>query len=162
GVSVGVAPNPLADELFVTVELDEDKYLPAALPPRYNVNVPWDGPKGVLAGIHSDAKASFQALMGVSGILDPLVGLIYSKGFDTDRYQLDPPGGSHDLENVVFNAAVRGGVIDTKNSGYSVDDNQPYPIYGWMSLEWVPKLVKVIDDRVVTTTEIADLVAARR
>lgn len=27
--------------------------------------------------------------------------------------------------------------IQTTNSGFVVDDDQPYPIYGWITLRWV-------------------------
>jgi hypothetical protein len=163
GVSVNVSSTPSGDELVVTVTLNEAAYIPSNPPAPHNVHVPWDGPTGLLAGIHGDGKTAIQAVMGIAGILDPGgVAVVYANGFDTDRYDLPPPTGEHDAENVVSNAVVTSAGVATVNTGYVVDDAQPYPIYGWIRLEWseftiatlgATELAATIDRRLQSASE---------
>ncbi len=137
GVSVSVSSTGHEDEALLTISMDSSQYQPAQPPAPYNVNVPWDGPQGLLAGMLPDDAKGVQAFFGIAGALDPVVGMVWGKGFDTDRYDLPPPGSPRDGENVVMNARVTGdGIVGAASSGYAVDDSQPYPIYGWFTLHW--------------------------
>jgi hypothetical protein len=149
GVSIVVGSTPSADEIVLTVWMDEGGYKPMNPPAPHNVNVPWDGEKSILASLPQDKRSDLNKLFGLTTGLDFLVKLVYDKGFDTDRYDLAPPGGEHDFENLVYNAVVTTAGVASSNSGYVVDDNQPYPIYGWMTLEWVDtRIIKRLDPRV--------------
>ena len=62
--------------------------------------------------------------------------MVWGLGFETDRYDLPAPGSTHDNENVVNDAIVTSAGVNSGNSGYVVDDDQPHPIYGWLTLHW--------------------------
>ncbi len=138
GVTVSVSPTSNPDEVVLLVEMDDAAYPPAAAVQPKNVHVPWDGtPNSLLAGQKQADKAGLYALIEISGLLDSLVRLVWQKGFETDRYDIPPPGSPHDSENVVSHGWVTPTGIATKNSGFSKDDDQAYPIYGWLNLDWI-------------------------
>jgi hypothetical protein len=62
------------------------------------------------------------------------VGLILERGVETDEY--DAPRTVDILERT---NAVNHAFADRipVGAGVSQDDNQPYPIYGWMEVKWV-------------------------
>jgi hypothetical protein len=145
GVSVTVGSTGYDDELLVTVSMNSDEYKPADLPQRHNVHVSWDGPHGLLAGFPDEGKRTLiQGIMGAAGVLDPAVGIVWGNGFDTDRYDLPAPSSQYDNENVVRNAVVTNSGVNATNSGYSVDDGQPYPIYGWITLQWFDVTIRAV------------------
>jgi hypothetical protein len=131
GVSVTVTPSGYDDEVVLTVSMDDGEYTPAPLPPHHNVNVQWTGPHGL-----NIQNNGLQAVIDIAGALDSIVAAVWEKGFDTDRYDLPGPGSVHDNENVVLNAVVTRNSINATSTGYAVDNDQPYPIYGWLTLQW--------------------------
>jgi hypothetical protein len=122
GVAIEVTKGLNPDEVQVIVTMNDVNYHPATPPPMHHVAVQI-----------SDLPSSVQALAGVLGFLNPIVAPIIAEGILTDRYDLPSPQSVHDSENVVTNVDV---AQMAGNSTVSVDDNQPYPIYGWLTLQW--------------------------
>jgi hypothetical protein len=126
GVAIEVTTGPNPDEVQVIVSMNDVNYKPAAAPPRQTVTVHL-----------SDLPSEAQNVLNAAGITNPIVGPVIAKGILTDRYDLLPTQGIHDSENVVTDFVVGPGAIPgSVASSASVDDNQPYPIYGWLILQW--------------------------
>ena len=93
-------------------------------PPSHDVNVQisdlgWDKEKPIVG----------------LGSLNPLAGPVIAKGLVTNRYDLPRPNSIHDSENVVTNVVVDQ-ITPAQARQTSLDDSQPYPIYGWITLRW--------------------------
>jgi hypothetical protein len=100
---------------------------PATLPPKHDLTVQWS---------QLGAKYSYVIdALQIADILtlDILPAIILNRGILTDIY--DAPSASSPLDNQ--NVAVPVGVDQIQSwAGLSEDDNQPFPIYGWLNVWW--------------------------
>jgi hypothetical protein len=100
---------------------------PAKLPPKHDLTVQW-----------SELGKEYSWVIDALEIADLLTldiasAIILDRGILTDRY--DAPSASSPLDNQNVAASVG---IDQLQAGvgFSEDDNQPFPIYGWMNMFW--------------------------
>jgi hypothetical protein len=108
---------------------------PSPLPAKHDSTIQWD-----------QLGDEYSWLIDGLQIVDLLTGkaisaIVLNRGILTDRY--DPPiaSSSHDFENLagpvpideLLHAPVGGFQLPP---GCSIDDGQPFPIYGWMNVYW--------------------------
>ena len=127
GVAVQVTQEN-KDSVRVYVVINGDAYKPARLPVRHDQNITFDQIKKWAPELK---KKIDLLLIGVDILRFP-VGFIISKGILTDLYDAPVAASIHDGE-------INVSPVDTVGSiqkQFSVDDDQPFPIYGWLSLEW--------------------------
>lgn len=128
-VSAFAGENP--DEVAVLVILNDAGYTPARIPQPQEISVSFDD---LIRGAGSGRQA-LQAILGTAIGLNPAVEAVLAKGIVTTRYTLPPPESPKDGENVVTDQVVDAG-LRVPPMPYAVDDDQPYPIYGWLNLKW--------------------------
>ncbi len=128
GVAVEVSKGPIPDQVLVTVVMNDANYTSASLPQKHDVTVN-------ITDLPTDAQTAIGSIASVAGFPQVL-----GRGIVTERYDMPPAQSVHDNENVVTNVVVE------QMSGLtsvSVDDSQPYPIYGWLKLHWKRELIVV-------------------
>ena len=134
-----IQTEPDTAEVFIT--FGHAPFSPP-LPPRRERT--WS--KDELAAINSEATAAFLGVELISGLIQaisPLHGSvvgaavveeILSRGIKTDEYDTGP------LRNI--NTLDASHVVATGTNGVVTDDNQPYPVFGWLELSWMsPQIV---------------------
>jgi hypothetical protein len=104
---------------------------PPALPEKSHYSVSW----GQLGNEYFWIVSLWGLLLEP---IDPLGFLILSRGILTDRYAAPVAQSASDLLNVVGPMPLQD--IDS-SLGWSVGDDQPFPIYGWMDVYWVDQPV---------------------
>jgi len=112
GVHVAVSGGDGA--VAVRIDLDPAAYKVAPLPRRKDWNLPIE-----FLGRQTDVIDKIQL---VNLIGHPLAGLLLQRDWLTDRYDAPVAVSAHDSE--------------AGPMPYSVDDGQPFPIYGWMRVVW--------------------------
>jgi hypothetical protein len=125
GVRVQLADA--GDAIRVWVIFDETDYRPAALPTRYDRDIHFgDDPDGTLEEVMS-------GLTIVAGFAGPeeqaALGIIFARGIRTDRR--DTPQATSPRDGEVYS-------FPETTTSVSVDNNQPFPIYGWVNARWIP------------------------
>jgi len=113
GVNVAVSHTG-SDAAAVRIDLDPAAYQTAPLPRRKAWNLPV-----AFIGRQTDVIDKIQ-LANLIG--HPLAGLLLQRDWLTDRYDAPVAASPHDSE--------------TGTTPYNLDDGQPFPIYGWMRVEW--------------------------
>ena len=90
-----------------------------------------------LLGADALATAVASIIGGFIG-LDRLVALILSRGIRTDEYAALP-----EINILDSGRAVRDAPADNipVGVGLVVDNQQPYPIFGWLEARWVPIVI---------------------
>jgi hypothetical protein len=80
-------------------------------------------------------------LLGLGAILTPVVGAILARGIKTDQYDTSKMTSV----NILDASRAVTAFADNIPSGQGVvqNDNQPYPIYGWLELRYVPSEVSL-------------------
>jgi hypothetical protein len=109
---------------------------PAPLPPKHDLTVQWSQ----LGDKYSYVIDALQIADILT--LDIASAFILNRGILTDIY--DPPSASSPLDNQNVAASVAADQLQPW-AGLSEDDNQPFPIYGWLNVWWE-------DDSVIATT----------
>jgi hypothetical protein len=105
---------------------------PATLPPKHDLTVQWSQ----LGDKYSYVIDALQIADILT--LDILPAIILNRGILTDIY--DAPSASSPLDNQ--NVAVPVSVDQIQSwAGLSQDDNQPFPIYGWLNVWWQDRQV---------------------
>jgi hypothetical protein len=100
---------------------------PATLPRRHDQTVSWDA-LGAKYSYVIDALQIADILT-----LDIAAAVILNRGILTDSY--DAPSASSPLDNQ--NIATPVGIDQLlPSAGFSEDDKQPFPIYGWLNVWW--------------------------
>src|SRR5450755_134572 len=131
GVSVDVGAGQ--DEVTVFVTMNDVAYEPTAEPPKHDITVPLDALRN-----NPDVKKA----IGLIEATNPLTAPVLEKGIVTTRFDMPAPASSEDQVNVVQDVLVNrpGGVPGgvPRGGDQPVDDTQPYPIYGWISLRYAP------------------------
>jgi hypothetical protein len=100
---------------------------PATLPPKHDLTIQWSQ--------LGDKYSYIIDLLQIADILtlDILPAVVLNRGILTDRY--DPPQASSRLDN---QNVVTPTPIDklATGVGFSEDDDQPFPVYGWINVWW--------------------------
>jgi hypothetical protein len=124
GVAVRVydAGNGTVGILIVLGDLN-----PASLPPKHDLTVQWSQ----LGDTYSYVVDALQIADILT--LDIASAVILNRGILTDIY--DAPSASSPLDNQ--NVATPVGIDQLQAfAGFSEDDKQPFPIYGWLNVWW--------------------------
>ena len=142
-----------SNSVDVTVTLDSDKYSPPSLPVRKDCVYSVGELNSLAQGIETDfiVGETIAALVAASLITDALplaviiayVGVILARGLKVDAYDPLPEVNILDASQAVLNVSV-----DNIPSGMGlvVDNTQPYPVFGWLDVKWIP--VNVIQVKV--------------
>ncbi len=122
GVAVQVFPNG-SDSVNVMMSLNEASYVPPKLPNRHDWDIPFSTIK------------QFAGLPGwveyVGTVLNPIGSAWIHRDWRTDRYDAPRAFSAHDAQITrIAVADLRG---DTPSS---VDESQPFPVYGRMLVYW--------------------------
>jgi hypothetical protein len=100
---------------------------PAKLPPKHDFEVDWDQIQG------GKYNWIIDVLQLVDLILDPIGALVLERSILTDRYDAPVAASPLDFQNVAGPMPIS--QVD-QWVGFSEDDDQPFPIYGWMNVYW--------------------------
>jgi hypothetical protein len=100
---------------------------PAQLPPKHDLTVQW-------SELGSEYPLIIDALQ-IADILNSSIAsaVILNRGILTDRY--DAPSASSPLDNQNVAAPVEIGQL-RPGVGFAEDNDQPFPIYGWLDVWW--------------------------
>ena len=133
-VRTGVAVQVIQqgkDSVKVFVAMNAVNFKAPRLPVRHDFNVSFSD----LKTEEPDTAAYINGALAVGGFTRGAFDLLIARGILTDRY--DPPiaASVHDGEIISTTANALGG------KQFSVDDDQPFPVYGWLSLEWKTRRV---------------------
>ncbi len=122
GVAVQAYPSE-GDSVKVTVVMNEAAYQTAPLPPKRNLPVPY-------SFITSFASV-LSWVRNIAIVLHPYAAIVLSRDWYTDVY--DAPQAPNPAACAIRRVAANnlGG-----GSHFSVDDSQPFPIYGQIRLQW--------------------------
>ncbi|WP_425147187.1 hypothetical protein [Deinococcus sp.] len=134
GVTVQVRAES-ADSVRVYVAMNAATYKPAKLPIRRDLNVSFSSLKTQAPEAADYINGALAAAFVTRG---PLFGALIARGILTDRYDAPSAASIHDGEIVSAPISSLSG-----QPQFSVDDDQPFPVYGWLKLEWQPAGIKV-------------------
>jgi hypothetical protein len=128
GVAVQVVQNS-NDSVKVLIVMNSVSYKPAKLPRKRDWRVTFDQLTQMEPAAASAIKKfkHYEQWTHLGGILGN------PKDILTDRYEAPGAVSPHDREQIRAPVnALSGG------RHFSIDDNQPFPIYGFLSLQWLP------------------------
>lgn len=132
GVAVQVARGPEPNSVTVWMVLNEVGYVPAVLPPKHDWSIDLD----TLEQLNPDAGSVYRDVLFASILSGPAAPIILNRGILTDRYdapRASSPGDTNITRMPV--SALRG------NTAVTVDNSQPFPVYGFVSLDWQPPVI---------------------
>jgi hypothetical protein len=126
GVIVSVT-RASAESVRISIAMNAAAYRQAPLPVRHDVSI---SVNALINAAPENGKLLLNAFKYASPFLNPFV----DRGFLTDVYNAPIPASTRDGE-------ITDIAVDALNGGfqYSIDDDQPFPIYGWLRLEWQPR-----------------------
>ncbi len=133
--------SPARDTIEVAITLDSSTYKPPPLPANYGYRYSVDQLKKENADVGS-AYLDVEVLSGAIHLLvGDLVGAAAIEGFLERGIQ----GDLYDLHKgdvaILTNSGAVLNALATSippNAGITVDDNQIYPVTGWVEAKWVP------------------------
>jgi hypothetical protein len=131
-----------ADHVDVVVDLGSMRSSPP-LPQRNERTYQPDQLDKLSSGVGLDihlaelAGALAEALLGLVGIDTLFVASVLSRGVLTDEYAPLPAVNIRDSSHAVTNVLAQN---ITPGAGIVVDDEQPWPVIGWLEASWVPAL----------------------
>jgi hypothetical protein len=122
GVSIQVS-KAIDDAIVVSITMDPAAYQSPPLPPKHDWNIPYDDIRAKVDGLFWLDLVNF--------IGHPIAGIIINEDWVTDRYEAPRAVSSTGPQ-------ITRTVIDDLPpvTPASVDDGQPFPIYGQMRLQW--------------------------
>jgi hypothetical protein len=132
------------DAIDVLVVLNQVGYTPPALPQR--IEHTWS--REDLDALSSGTGIAILVLDALAGGIESLVGgtvgvleveRVLSKGIKTDAYGPIPDVDILDSSNAISNVSAD---QIPAGAGIRVNDDQPYPIYGWLEARWEPRIPK--------------------
>jgi hypothetical protein len=142
GVTVAVVPND-AESVHVFVAMNSVQYQPPDPPTAHDKNVPLTQ---LLESAGENPLSDFLeagTLCTILGVLNPaayakcfyVIVMLTARGVETNYRDNPVPGSTLDSQNVVKNVE-----IDRLpgNAPQSIDDSQPFPVYGYLTLQWGP------------------------
>ena len=126
GIVVQVVQEP-DDAVGVIIALNDVDYKPAPLPSVQHPSLSVQR----IAQLNPDAGDLYGALVGVDSILNPAAAAFFTRGIQTDTYNAPVASSPHDTDVTTVD-------IDALPGGphFSVDDDQPFPVYGWLDVKW--------------------------
>lgn len=134
------------DTVRVWVSMNAASYKPATLPVRHDAQISLADIKANKAEaaqtIDQFLAANYLTKVGLGLQGAALAAWLQSQGITYDRYAAPLAASIHDGEIIESRVEALG-----SGQQFSVDDDQPFPIYGWLRLEWQPFIV---DHHVVT------------
>jgi hypothetical protein len=142
GVVVQVI-NAGSDAVGVVIAMNDLSFTAPPLPPRQDWNISIDE----LTQLNPEAGSIYNdvilgaAAAAVTGLTNPAAPALLSTGILTDLYDAPQARSPHDSENVVLGLAAD---ALAQNMGVSEDNNQPFPIYGWVNVGWLRDLTGVV------------------
>jgi hypothetical protein len=130
GVAVQVI-NAGSDSVRVIIVLNDAGYTPPPLPQKNDWSISIED----LDQLNPDAASIYRDVLFASFLLNPIGAGVLARGILTDSYDIPLASSVHDSENVVSNVPV----FNLPNpTPHSIDNNQPFPIYGWLNVQWRP------------------------
>lgn len=126
GVTVQVTGD--SGSVLVAIQMNEAAYIPASLPTKHDISISLAEIRNSDATANTDIKwADFlNALFDLYALTIENLG-----GVATDSYEPPQASSVHDSEITKVWASDL-----PVNTPFSIDDNQPYPIYGFLNVEW--------------------------
>ncbi len=121
GVTLALASVD-SDGVRVSIEMNEQAYKSAPLPQKSEPTISF----GDLGKLMFPDWAKI-----VIDIFDVLPNPVLDSGIKTDRYSAPVAASAHDSEITTVALDNLGSVAH-----YSVDDSQPFPVYGWLNVQW--------------------------
>jgi hypothetical protein len=136
-VAVAAASN---DTVAVSVTLDDTIYAPARLPQRSAVTYSRER----LSELDSSLGYQILEIDALAGVLPAVLGPAYveyvlHRGVLTDGYAAATEVDVRNADNAVLNALAAD--IPT-GAGVVVDNDQPYPMYGWLEARWEATVIE--------------------
>lgn len=128
GVAVQVVDGG-SDSVNVIIVLNDVSYTPPSLPHKNDWSLSLDD----LDRLNPDAASIYRDVIFGSLLLNPIGAGVLAQGILTDRFDAPLASSPHDNENVVSLVPVASLPNPTP---VSTDNNQPFPIYGWVSVQW--------------------------
>lgn len=139
-----VAVTAADDETVeVVVTLESGKYKPPKLPTRRSCVYSKDELNALSPGTGTDILA-IDILAPLVGVLLPIIGglwlgiyieYILQRGFKIDAYDPLPEVNVIDSSHAVFDTLPEDLSF---GAGVVVDNDQPYPVFGWLDAKWIP------------------------
>lgn len=126
------------DAVTVNIVMNDQLYKRAALPRRHDLNISRQALSDADSGA-GEAYLADEVFQGISSL--GIDAVILNRGILTDRYDApkQPPnpdfGGFTDLPVSALNGPT------SSPPGISIDDGQPFPIYGTLNLTWKRSVV---------------------
>ena len=123
-----VAGGGADDEVQVLVSMNDVAYKPASEPPSHDITVPLEA-----------LTASGAGMVELIVSLNPAAAPVLNQGIVTTRYDMPAPTSAQDQVNIVRDLVITGGAIPGRDTpDQPIDDGQPYPLYGWLTLGFSP------------------------
>lgn len=132
--SVTIRQNDATSVMLIFV-LNSASYTPPPLPKRNDRNYSLSDLNSAFGPSTLDSAG--EVVAGVfNAVLDPIGLAVLSRGLQTDQYDPLPP---IDLRNTGAANAVNKAPANNipAGKGMTVDNNQPFPVTGWLELGWV-------------------------
>jgi len=133
---VVVQPFWVDDETIGVICLLTDQLTMAPLPKSGS----WDVSGVELSRLHAGAGAAWQGITGLVAFFDPLKNHILNKGIRTTLYHWPV---APDLTNVPVTEGIVASIPWQQNP-VAVNDNQPFPLIGWMEVMWKPSTARTV------------------
>jgi hypothetical protein len=137
GFAVEVRYND-AGSIAVSITMNAAGYTPPALPHRRDrtySRTEIDELNHEAGKVYSMVELISGALSLVLGVLAAAVTAILSRGIKTDTYDALKEVDILDAQQAVMNVFA---TSIPAGAGVSVDDSQPFPLYGWIEAKWAP------------------------
>ena len=113
---------------MVFVSMNATQYTPPPLPHRHDVSITLSE----LKKQNATAGKVYEGIIFGSLLINPVFApLVLSLGILTDRYDAPVAKSVHDQEETRVPVDSLSG-----NTPHAVDNSQPFPIYGYLALEW--------------------------
>ena len=143
GCTVHVSPTA-GDTLDVAIAFNDAEYVPPRLPGRKARDYgrreldKLSSGAGIRILVVNALASGVASIIGGFIGLERLVSLILSRGIRTDEYDALP-----EINILDSGSAVRDAPADNIPIGVGVvvDNEQPYPIFGWLEVRWVPIII---------------------
>jgi hypothetical protein len=116
------------ETIEVVIAMNGDAYAPPPLPSKED----WTISVGDLKDLSPEALADYSVAILAGLFVNPAGAAVLAKGLQTDRYATPQASSTLDGQNVVVTTADK----LPNPTPVSEDDAQPFPLYGWLNVEW--------------------------
>jgi hypothetical protein len=121
------------DAVGVIISMNDVGYTGPPLPTRQVINLSMDD----LGKANPEARQAYEegiitaAGAAITGLTNPAAAALLAQGVTTDRYSAPVAASPRDSELTITPATDIAGPTP-----FSVDDGQPFPVYGFITVEW--------------------------